>query len=306
MMKFFLFLFCLFTTQFSLGISGSIRLCIERTLNLTQSCTNPNRLYVTTLGQSSGFGSEFIAYLMNSLLTAMMQNKRMVYLVSKRSWEYDCPQHLGWACYFTFQAFGCPQNLTISTYSTMDLSNQKNVHEEIKESGSSFLEHELLYRYEPSRQDEVLQRMKLIQTLYGIDKNLIEQDCNLEISNTPGKNSNNNKILPASILAGLLATNLYKLSSAYQQSIQQYNQQRYGHLLSTPTGYFALQLRLTDKKYETPEADWQYISNMSYIARRVHSLLHESHNRVGGGNIGHSEMISKIFIGKSLNKSINK
>ena len=83
-------------------------LCFVEALHGTQSCTNKNILYVTTLGCcQSGFGSEFNLYLISSLLTAVATNRRMVYYQFKRTWEYDCQSESGWACYLSFP---CEEN----------------------------------------------------------------------------------------------------------------------------------------------------------------------------------------------------
>eukprot|EP00597_Dinobryon_sp_UTEXLB2267_P017548 CAMPEP_0201107266 /NCGR_PEP_ID=MMETSP0812-20130820/55741_1 /ASSEMBLY_ACC=CAM_ASM_000668 /TAXON_ID=98059 /ORGANISM="Dinobryon sp., Strain UTEXLB2267" /LENGTH=64 /DNA_ID=CAMNT_0047368033 /DNA_START=68 /DNA_END=258 /DNA_ORIENTATION=+ len=59
------------------------------------------------MGGGSGLGSEFNAYLIRSLLTAVSSKRRMVYFRSKRKWEYDCNSESGWACYLQFH---CSEN----------------------------------------------------------------------------------------------------------------------------------------------------------------------------------------------------
>lgn len=94
--------------------------CLEHMLNLTQSCSNPV-VEVGAVGLShnkNGLGSEFNHWLLYDFLEAFYKGKRMVFQEPKPAfgwvhhsyesgwertttgWEYDCPDHLGWACYF--------------------------------------------------------------------------------------------------------------------------------------------------------------------------------------------------------------
>jgi hypothetical protein len=88
---------------------------IQEWLRITQACSNPHKLYISGVyGLTAGFGSEFTTYLMQSLLTAMLTERRLVYTVvtsnssskkrnyAKNDWEYDCATHEQWACYFSF------------------------------------------------------------------------------------------------------------------------------------------------------------------------------------------------------------
>ncbi len=49
--------------------------CFNEIIEKTQSCDNKNILYVSTMGISSGLGSEFNSYLVWSLITAVFQNR---------------------------------------------------------------------------------------------------------------------------------------------------------------------------------------------------------------------------------------
>lgn len=81
----------------------SYRQCIETLFNLTQRCHNPYHAYTTTLSPpNSTFGHEFNHYLLRSLWHAFLANRRLKYLISKRDWDFDCHQKLGWACYLHF------------------------------------------------------------------------------------------------------------------------------------------------------------------------------------------------------------
>ena len=54
--------------------------CFKEIVAKTQSCENKNLLYVSTMGISSGFGSEFNTYLVWSLITAIFQNRFFIHL----------------------------------------------------------------------------------------------------------------------------------------------------------------------------------------------------------------------------------
>lgn len=222
---------------------GSIE-CLEDALKASQSCSNPNKLYATLMGQSSGFGSEFIAYLMPSLFTSLYENRRLVYFVSKRPWEYDCSEKKSWACYFTFQL--C--NDSVALPANIDISRMRNVHEPLVNPGSDFLLHETMVNYGEDKQAEILKRSEQI----------------LKANNQANEACSTN--FKSSVFAGLLARHLYNLTPSTKQAIMTINQ-RYDHL--THNKYVALQLRLTDKKYETPESDWAKVSDMRYISDRL-------------------------------------
>ena len=84
--------------------------CFTQVLRSSQACTNTDVLHVGTMGGGSGLGSEFLAYYIKSLMSAVSLNKRMVYLKSGRKWEYDCPSKAGWACYFDIGS-QCPDSI---------------------------------------------------------------------------------------------------------------------------------------------------------------------------------------------------
>ena len=54
--------------------------CFKEIVAKTQSCENKNLLYVSIMGISSGFGSEFNTYLVWSLITAIFQNRSIIHL----------------------------------------------------------------------------------------------------------------------------------------------------------------------------------------------------------------------------------
>lgn len=231
---FHLTLFFLFIS--SLRCSSNVVNCVSQVLDVTQSCSNRNKLYATTMGTDSGFGSEFNAYLMNSMLTALLDNKRLIYFVSKRPWEYDCPGNQAWACYFTFAP--CTDN--VATSKDLDFSLQRNVFEPLKVSGQSFLDHNLMKTMSAREGKMLLGKMAEVLTAHGRNGSEI---C-----------SGTSQPFQEALFAGVLTHKLFALNNITQRAVHDRNKHYFKHIGDRP--YFALQLRLTDKQYETPEADW--------------------------------------------------
>ena len=90
--------------------------CFKDILLKTQDCSNSNIVYYSMEGEASGFGSEFFYFFVHALKDAILQNARLKYVITGKTWENDCPgeceipaarriipiEHLGWACYFEF------------------------------------------------------------------------------------------------------------------------------------------------------------------------------------------------------------
>lgn len=53
-------------------------------------------------GEGSGLGSEFNNYLIFTIIEGIYTNRRIVNILSDRSWPYDCGDNTGWACYLKF------------------------------------------------------------------------------------------------------------------------------------------------------------------------------------------------------------
>ncbi len=168
--------------------------CFKEIVAKTQSCENKNLLYVSTMGISSGFGSEFNTYLVWSLITAIFQNRflihlsinhfytclrpqsllhspsitltlayyqlhtysptysinhlltrplirRLVYVISNRNWEYDCPHKHGWGCYLDFKT-QCSDGIVASNQ--LDFSNMPTYDYLTAGAGNGFLERNAL------------------------------------------------------------------------------------------------------------------------------------------------------------------
>lgn len=137
-----LVVFCLVVVGL-LGMQAySVNDCVDSVWKVTQSCDNMDKLYVPILGPPSGeLSHEFSTYLVNAMLVAMLQNRRLVYLVSHRKWPHDCEQQFGWACYLTFSSpssSGCNDAIAYST-SEIDLSRPPDEDGTLQRPGSSLL-----------------------------------------------------------------------------------------------------------------------------------------------------------------------
>lgn len=126
-----------------LGIQAhSVYECADAVWKVTQSCDNMDKLYVPILGPPTGeLSHEFSTYLVNALVVAMLQNRRLVYLVSHRKWPYDCDQHIGWACYLTFLSplsTSCNDAIAYSS-SEVDLSRPPDEDGTLQRPGSGLL-----------------------------------------------------------------------------------------------------------------------------------------------------------------------
>lgn len=283
--------------------------CLDTVLSLTQSCENDNKAYATLMGHTSGFGSEFLAYLMNSLFTAMINNRRLVFLRSKRPWEYDCANKAAWGCYFTMGA--CEDNLVDPA--GIDLSKFMEYHRFPRDSGSEFIARESLINFQDQDAPHHLEKAQnLIKEAYAEKIPEIASVC--DMSAAQFKNNKNGDKFSVTTLAGLLANKLYQVTDEMQGYVDHANQLYYtlfsrrkvplsplrdsvkpqkmatfahhalGHSRGVPTKhitrpplyhYAAIQLRLTDKKYETPDSVWPLISNMQIVARNVLLMLRD-------------------------------
>lgn len=187
------FLFAIFVLFIVEPAAVNASECFAAVLNRTQSCQNLDLLYVTTQGRGSGLGSEFNFYFIYSLIHAMLTKRRLVFLISNRKWEYDCPHHHGWACYFQFS---CPDSVVNA--SMIDLSNEKNT---IHDS-----------RFSSSR-DPAEIRVKIgevYRELFGSDAAV----CDVEKQNP-------------TVITSMVARHLYQLNNHTSSFVKSFNS-RYG------------------------------------------------------------------------------
>jgi len=224
----------------------SAQKCFIEALNKTQSCDNPDILYVTNMGTSSGLGSEFNAYLIRSLLTAVSSKRRMVYFKSKRNWEYDCDSKSGWACYLQFRCSESGVNSSELDYS------QKYV---FKDATSLQISNMTWLQLLSSRHHSIHQT---INTFSVQGKN-----CSVNLES-----------LSVTILTSMAAKYLFHLNTETKSYIKHINS-RYKNLARSP--YLSLQLRMTDKKYEMSKEAWQWVNNLSNTAEFIKPYFKEAH-----------------------------
>lgn len=104
--------------------SKDFKTCQEAVFNHIASCTNNNFMFVTTLGDANtSFSTEFLYYYVRTIWLTFFSNRRMIFLRTKRHWQYDCPEQLGWFCYFTKHSY-CPD--TVTEVKDMDISHPRN------------------------------------------------------------------------------------------------------------------------------------------------------------------------------------
>jgi hypothetical protein len=206
----------------SIGVSDAF--CFEEMLAKSQACSNPRLLYVSLEGGGSGLGSEFNHYLIYALLDAVRKNKRMVYFASKRKWEYDCPEHLGWGCYFNFPCNNT-QGVPVPEMDFSDPSTSVHDRDEVKRDYPQLFEQ--------------------IRDTYMSVKKPEEPDCRVDIKQTQ--------------LTSMAAKYLYKLNHQTKHFADRFN----GHY-GIPQGaeYLSLQIRAQDKKYEMSNEIWEWITHM--------------------------------------------
>jgi hypothetical protein len=80
-------------------------------------------------------------------------------------------------------------------------------------------------------------------------------------------------------LAQMLRTGDFPIDSSSRGSKEQHHRSvREQPSVHLPIHHYAaVQLRLTDKRYETPDADWKLISDMRYVASSVWRMLRDYH-----------------------------
>lgn len=203
--------------------------CFLDALNASQSCGNRNILYVTTMGGGSGLGSEFNAYLIPSLLTAIAYNMRMVYYRSKRKWEYDCSSHDGWACYLSFRCEEKGVDAKQLDYTQKYLINDES--------------------------SEKIANMTSLQMITPSDEKLYES-----IRNRFSNCAVSRETLTPTIMTSMSGRYLFQLNAPTRATIKRLNA-RFKSIHHVP--YLSLQLRMTDKIYEMSPLAWQWISNLT-------------------------------------------
>ena len=234
--------------------------CFKLVLNVTQSCDNTKLLYVPLMGGGSGLGSEFNHYFVQSTLQAIMEGRRMVYLrIPSRKWEYDCDEKLGWGCYLRFRC-DTPTGVEPKDF---DFSDRD----------SAFQDNSRKVTYNRNGMNQFSNTVKELFAHYKrigkIDKDKV---CDIEANN-----------ITPTIATSLVARFLYKLQPTVIAEINKVKTQ-YQNLIES--GYFSLQLRLTDKTAEMSQKAWNWMTNATQIAYFMKPYFDASPN------------VKKLFTGK--------
>ena len=204
--------------------------------NYNKFIGNYNILYVTSpMGFNNGFASEYNHYLIGSTINAITSGRRLVYLRSNRTWEYDCNSKSGWGCYFRFRC-GHPRGVE-----PKDMNFTAPLSGSLINPGSTFQSTILGY-------GNVIDMSRIINAFKKV-KMIDEQlQCSVSTSTT--------------VATSIIAKYLYQLQPEVKSSIKQINS-RYHHLIQS--GYFSLQIRLTDKKVEMPKQTWLWMNNANIV-----------------------------------------
>ncbi len=229
--------------------------CYNLAIEYTQNCNHHYPLYVTTMGLSSGLGSEFNYFLSKALLQAALRNKRLVYLKSGINWEYDCPEKGGWSCYLQFRC-----NDSVVGREEVDLYHLFQ--------GHSLLQfHELYYvPMVPSICHEIPRVLLHYQNSSRIKSGY---DCSTLCR------GNHDEEFFETRYASIASSYLWHLNNKTKTSIHHINSV-YGHLIDPSTRYVGMQIRLTDKHGEMKQSTWDWINNSTNLATTALLLLQES------------------------------
>jgi hypothetical protein len=212
------------------------------------------------MGGISGLGSEFNAFLIPSLLTAIASNRRMVYFRSKRKWEYDCPDKSGWACYLSFPCVESGVSMEELDYSQRYLINDQF---------SLRIDNMTSMQLHPPRNAATY---KFINSFVHPDG----KKCNVD-----------DKSLSVTILTGMAARYLFQLNSGTHAAVRKINSRYRMRSHSSSRGYFALQLRLTDKKFEMSKEAWAWMNNVTNSVELMKPFFKE-------------EKIKNLYVGKVI------
>lgn len=250
--------------QYALSALGY---CFEELLAKSQSCDNPALMYVSLEGGGSGLGSEFNMYLVYALIDAVRKNKRMVYFNSRRHWEYDCAEKLGWGCYLTF-----PCNNTYGVaVRDMDFSHERtSVHD----------------RDEVKREYPFL--FEKVRDMYNEIKTENEPECKL----TPD--------VKQTYFTSIAAKHLFTPSPQTSRFIKRFNSH-----YNIQGDYISLQIRAQDKKYEMSAQTWEWITHLSNTYEEIKPYLYPSPNGLKNLYVSTDNCTMLTELSSYLSKEVN-
>ncbi len=162
-----------------------------------------------------------------------------MYLKSRRHWEYDCPLHLGWACYLQFRC-----NETGVFADEMDFSDVR----------TTFHDRDFASREYPKIYD-------VLQSVYETNyKDGSDTSCDVKKTNP-------------TILTSMAAKFLFNLNDHTKQFSKKFNER---YMIDAGVPYVSLQLRSQDKKYEMSAETWAWISNMQNVYDTMKPFIDEA------------------------------
>eukprot|EP01040_Poterioochromonas_malhamensis_P010668 gene10668-11619_t len=239
--------------------------CIHYLVNYTQSCNNRrHRYFITPLGVSQGFTSEFAFNYAYSFLNSVVIGARLIETTfPSRKWEYDCPKNKGWQCYFASSPcedrYLDSKSLNFAFYETFGRLHMNHIQLNREMNRDFTFFHNKLNNFV---NDHHIKEDLRDETASKVDK--LKAKCKLNA-------------LTEEELLGVVYQYLFQLS---EEAIEKIN-----HLLNNELKSFqalfqssrprktkdvlGIHLRTTDKKYEMSADEWNFITNADRIIAAV-------------------------------------
>jgi hypothetical protein len=246
--------------------------CLKFLLNVTQDCTNPRHYYfITPMGVGQGFASEFAVNYVYALISATGIGARLIETaVHSRTWEYNCQDHKGWKCYLSSppceDSFRKIDQLDLGFYEFLGMhhTNHLNVNRQ--------LEREI-----PKIQDK----------LNNARRFLLNPEMRPPITATADQKevlkACDYKTIPDNELLGTFSQYLFQLNGSTVKKLSELLSKEFSSFQelfvrpfspssssSTPVApfhnYFGIHLRTNDKRYEMPEAKWNFVTSVDAMS----------------------------------------
>ena len=247
---------------------NSFGACLHKVIRVTQACDNMNVQYTPLLGESSGLGSEYQAYLHKSFLLAILTNRRMVFLKNDKKWEYDCAEKSGWGCYLTFG--NCPDS--IASAGQIVLSDTIPAIQNPENPISSVLDRQFLELYPTTTStfnEKFTVLYKALQKLGKVDKEAVCDITQMSFSNISAITTKHLFVYNNETKAAILALNKKNYKTLFSDS----NPSR--RIGQYPGNYVSLQIRTQDKRYEMTHQQWALMTDVGYIANFTSQHMHD-------------------------------
>jgi hypothetical protein len=248
--------------------------CLKFLLNVTQDCSNPRHYYfITPMGVGQGFASEFAVNYVYALIAATGIGARLIETaVQSRVWEYNCHDQKGWKCYVGSppceDSFRKIDQLNLGFYEFLGMhhTNHLNVNRQ--------LEREI-----PKIQDKLNNVRRILLNpelrppiIATTDEKEVLKACDY-------------KTIPDNELLGTFSQYLFQLNGPTVKKLSELLSKEFSSFQelfvrpfspssssssSAPVvpfhNYFGLHLRTNDKKYEMPEAKWNFVTSVDAMS----------------------------------------